>query len=137
MINMKEIKVVAAVIHNPSKTEVFATRRGYGEFECLWEFPGGKIELNETPQQALIREIKEELAVDILVNEFITTVIHDYPTFRLIMDCFWCEIVNGNITLIEASSAKWLAKNELDTVNWLEADRKLLPLIYKGLKEET
>ena len=134
---MKEIRVVAAIIHNPSKTKVFATKRGYGEFEGLWEFPGGKIELNETPQQALIREIKEELAVDISVSEFVATIIHDYPTFRLVMDCFWCEIVNGDITLIEASSAKWLSKNELDTVNWLEADRKLLPLIYKGLKEET
>lgn len=131
---MKEIKVVASVIHNSSKTKVLATMRGYGEFEGLWEFPGGKIEFNETSQQALTREIKEELAVDIIVNDFITTIEYDYPTFHLSMDCFWCEIVDGKITLVEANEAKWLSKNELDTVDWLEADKKLLPLISKGLK---
>lgn len=128
---MKIIKVVVAVICDSlqMKSKILTTMRGYGEFKGLWEFPGGKIELNETPQQALVREIKEELAVDITVGDFITTIEYDYPTFHLSMDCFWCEIINGDITLVEANEAKWLSKSELIAVDWLEADKKLLPII--------
>ncbi len=123
--------VVAAVIRNSEK--VFATSRGYGEFKGKWEFPGGKIEKDETPQQALIREIKEELNITIKVKKFITTLEYDYPSFHLSMDCFWAEIISGELILKEAEASKWLVVNELDSVQWLPADIKILPIIKKVL----
>lgn len=126
---MKTIRVVAAAIRREDK--IFATARGYGEFKGKWEFPGGKIEPGETPQQALVREIKEELSVKIAVGELIDTVEYDYPTFHLSMDCFWCEVVDGEIILKEAEAAKWLSKDELHSVNWLPADRLLIEKMQK------
>lgn len=117
---MKIIRVVAAIIIDDGK--VFATQRGYGEFKDGWEFPGGKIEVDETPQEALIREIKEELEVEIKVGSLIDTVEYDYPTFHLSMDCFFAEIVSGDMVLKEHEAAKWLIKEELDSVEWLPAD---------------
>ena len=104
----KNIKVVAAVIKNGNK--IYATQRGYGEFKGGWEFPGGKIEQGETSQEALVREIEEELETKIKVNDLIDTIKYDYPTFHLSMECFWCEIVKGNLVLLEAEAAKWLTK---------------------------
>lgn len=121
---MKTVRVVAAVIRDGDK--IFATARGYGEFKGGWEFPGGKIEPGETPQQALMREIKEELDTEICVGELIDTVEYDYPNFHLSMDCFWCGIVSGDLTLKEAEAARWLTKDTLDDVNWLPADRGLV-----------
>ena len=125
---MKTIKVVAAVICDSfeNKTKIFATARGYGEFKGQWEFPGGKVEAGETPQQALIREIKEELDVKIKVGELIDTIEYDYPTFHLSMDCFWAEVVAGHLELKEAEAAKWLTKAQLDSVAWLPADVTLI-----------
>lgn len=123
----KTVRVVAAVIREDGK--IFATARGYGEFKGLWEFPGGKIEDEETPQQALIREIKEELTATIKVGDLITTIEYDYPTFHLSMDCFWAEIAEGKLQLKEAEAAKWLERDEFDTVNWLPADRELIKKI--------
>ncbi len=121
---MKTIKVVAAVIREGNR--IFATERGYGEFKGLWEFPGGKIESGEMPQQALKREIKEELEVEIKVNDLIDTIEYDYPDFRLSMDCFWCEIVSGDLVLKEAEAAKWLTDETIDSVTWLSADAVLI-----------
>lgn len=125
---MKTIKVAAAVICDSLKntTKIFATARGYGEFKGHWEFPGGKLEAGETPQQALMREIQEELEVKIKVCELIDTIEYDYPTFHLSMDCFWCVIVDGTIVLKEAETARWLGKDELSSVDWLPADAKLI-----------
>jgi 8-oxo-dGTP diphosphatase len=133
---MKTIKVVAAVICDPSdkKQKIFATARGYGEFKGRWEFPGGKVEAGETPQQALVREIQEELATKIRVGELITTIEYDYPTFHLSMDCFWCEVVEGELKLLEAEDAKWLTKDELYSVKWLPADIKLIAEIEKSME---
>lgn len=111
MDNMKTIRVVAAVIRQGDR--IFATARGYGEFKGQWEFPGGKIEAGETPQQALIREIKEELDVMVSVGDLIDTIEYDYPTFHLSMDCFWCEITDGELKLLEAESARWLTRENL------------------------
>lgn len=124
---MKTIKVVAAVIR--SNGRIFATQRGYGEFKDGWDFPGGKIEAGETPQQALVREIKEELDTEIKVGELIDTVEYDYPGFHLSMDCFWAEIISGSLVLKEHEAAKWLAADELDTMDWLPADRDLIKRI--------
>ncbi len=128
---MKTIEVAAAVIVDSFEniTEVFATERGYGEFKGQWEFPGGKIEVGETPQQALIREIQEELTVKIKVGKLIDTIEYDYPKFHLNMKCFLCVIVDGDIILKEAEDSKWLNKDELYGVNWLPADIKLIDKI--------
>lgn len=128
---MKTIKVVAAVICDSlqTKTRIFATARGYGEFKGQWEFPGGKIEPGETPQQALKREIKEELDTTIRVGELIDTLEYDYPDFHLSMDCFWCEVIEGELVLLEAQDARWLTKDELDSVKWLPADLGLVEKI--------
>lgn len=122
---MKTVRVVAAVIKaNKENGEpiIFATQRGYGEFKDGWEFPGGKIEAGETPQEALKREIQEELDTEISVGEPIVAVEYDYPTFHLSMDCFWAEVVSGDLVLREHEAAKWLTKAELDSVEWLPAD---------------
>lgn len=131
---MKTIRVVAAVIlrQNIGKDEIFATQRGYGEFEGGWEFPGGKIESGETPQEALVREIKEELDADILVGDLIATVEYDYPNFHLSMDCFWCRLQSNHVELNEHEDAKWLSKEELDSVEWLPADVTLVEKISQG-----
>lgn len=123
---MKTIEVVAAVITYGNK--IFATQRGYGEFKDGWEFPGGKMEPGETPQQALVREIREELDTMIEVGELVDTVEYDYPKFHLTMHCFLCTIKSGDLVLKEHEAAKWLTKDELDSVDWLPAD---LELIYK------
>lgn len=127
----KYIRVVAAVIREKTESTVriFATARGYGEYKGWWEFPGGKIEAEETPQQALVREIKEELTADIKVGDLIHTIEYDYPEFHLSMDCFWAEIVSGQLVLKEAEAARWLGKNELDAVKWLPADLELVEKI--------
>ena len=117
---MKTIRVVAAIIIHEDK--VFATQRGYGEFKGGWEFPGGKIEEGETPQEALVREIKEELNVEIEIRELLDVVEYDYPNFHLSMDCFICKIKSGELVLNEHEAAKWLTKETLDSVEWLPAD---------------
>lgn len=124
---MKTIRVVAAVIRDQDK--IFATARGYGELKGGWEFPGGKIEQGETSQEALKREILEELDVEISVGELIDTIEYDYPSFHLSMECFWCTIVKGNIVLKQAEDAKWLSKDELNSVAWLPADISLIEKI--------
>lgn len=128
---MKTIRVVAAVIKNENK--IFATARGYGEFKGQWEFPGGKIEAGETPQEALVREIKEELETTIQVGDLIDTIEYDYPTFHLSMDCYWCDVVEGELKLLEAETARWLSKEELYDVKWLPADILLIEKIMKNL----
>ena len=130
-IDRKTIYVVAAVIRDENK--IFTTQRGYGDFKGYWEFPGGKIEEGETPQEALIREIKEELETEIAVLELIDTIEYDYPKFHLSMDCFWAEIVSGDLTLKEHEAAKWLSKDELDSVEWLPADIALIEKIKQYL----
>ena len=135
---MKTIRVVAAVIravNNENKPVIFATQRGYGEFKGGWEFPGGKIESGETPQQALKREIMEELDTEIAVGELIDTIEYDYPNFHLSMDCFWCEVIHGELILKEAEDAKWLTKEHLADVEWLPADVTLIEKIGEALYE--
>lgn len=117
---MKTIKVVAAVIK--SNDEIFVTQRGYGEFKDGWEFPGGKVEKGETKEEALIREIKEELDTVIKVDSYLDTIEYDYPDFHLSMDCFVCSIVEGHLVLKEHEDSKWIKKEEIDTLNWLPAD---------------
>ena len=130
----KVVRVVAAVIKNDEENKVFATARGYGKYKGWWEFPGGKIEEGETPQQALVREIREELSVDIEVGDLIGTVEYDYPDFHLSMDCFYAKIVAGSIELKEAEDAKWLTYDQLDDVKWLPADKELIDMM-KNLKQ--
>lgn len=131
---MKTVRVVAAVIKSVNEmgdTIIFSTQRGYGEFKGGWEFPGGKIEKGETPQEALKREIMEELDTEIIVGELIDTIEYDYPTFHLSMDCFLAEIVNGILVLKEAEAARWLTKEQLYSVDWLPADLTIIEKIQE------
>ena len=132
---MKTVRVVAAVICDSlnKKTKIYATARGYGEYKGWWEFPGGKIENAETPEEALVREIREELTAEISVGELIKTVEYDYPTFHLSMDCFWAEVISGQLELKEAEAARWLRKEELLDVKWLPADLELIDLIKASI----
>ena len=133
---MKTVKVVAAVItasNENGEKIIFATQRGYGEFKDGWEFPGGKVEPGETPQVALKREIMEELETEIEVGDLIETIEYDYPTFHLSMDCFWAEIVKGDLVLREHEAAKWLTKEQLESVDWLTADLGLVEKVRVGM----
>lgn len=133
---MKTVKVVAAVItacNENGEKIIFATQRGYGEFKDGWEFPGGKVEPGETPQEALKREIMEELETEIKVGDLIETIEYDYPTFHLSMDCFWAEIVKGDFVLREHEAAKWLTKEQLGSVDWLPADLGLVEKVRVGM----
>ena len=129
----KNIHVVAALIRKDD--EVFGTQRGYGNYKDWWEFPGGKVETGETPEQALAREIREELAVDISVDKYLTTVEYEYPEFHLSMACYWCSVKEGNLTLLEHEASRWLPLNNLRQVNWLPADVLVIEEIEKNMKE--
>ncbi len=131
---MKTTKVVAAIIVNGGK--IFATQRGYGEFKGGWEFPGGKVEPGEKPEEAIVREIREELDTEIEVGQQIDTVEYDYPKFHLSMDCFICTVKSGDLLLKEAEDARWLTADTLDSVGWLPADRLLIPKLKKYLQTE-
>ena len=133
---MKTVNVVAAVIcdNYEHKTTVFATQRGYGDFKDGWEFPGGKIEEGETPQQALVREIKEELATDIEVHDLIDVIDYDYEAFHLHMHCFWATVQKGHLSLLEHEAAKWVTRDDIGDVNWLPADEGLISKITEYLK---
>ena len=134
---MKTIRVVAAVIkavNENGEPIIFATQRGYGEFKGGWEFPGGKIEAGETSQEALKREIMEELDTEISVGTLIDTIEYDYPEFRLSMDCFWCKIISGDLVLKEHEAARWLTKNQLRDVEWLPADITLIGKIREEMQ---
>lgn len=128
---MKEIHVVAAIIHQDQT--ILATQRGYGDYKGYYEFPGGKIEQGETKHQALIREIQEELEVEIEVGEHFKYVEYDYPKFHLKMDCYLCTIKHGNIHLLEHLDAKWVSKDQLDSLKWLEADKEIIELLKRRL----
>lgn len=133
---MKTIRVVAAVIrakNQDGNPMIFATQRGYGDLKDGWEFPGGKIEAGETPQEALQREIQEELDTKITVGELIDTIEYQYPTFHLSMDCYWCEIITGDLVLKEHEAAKWLTREQLGDVDWLPADMKLIGKLQEQL----
>lgn len=121
---MKTIEVVAAIIMDHEK--IFATQRGYGEFQEGWEFPGGKVEAGETKEEALVREIKEELQVDISIHQFFMTVEYDYPNFHLTMHCYLCKLLRGEFKLMEHKAARWLKREDLDSVSWLAADWKII-----------
>ena len=129
---MKSIRVVAAVIRDNDR--IFATQRGYGNYKGWWEFPGGKIEAGETPQEALKREIREELDTLVEVGNLIACVEYDYPEFHLSMDCFWCTVLEGNLHLNEAEDARWLTKENLMSVKWLPADLEVLEVISKSIQ---
>lgn len=120
----KQVKVAAAIIRD--KNRIFATQRGYGRFKDGWEFPGGKIEKGESPRQALIREIREELDTEISVGELFDTVEYDYPDFHLSMECYFCEVLRGELVLLEHEAARWLTKDTIDSVDWLPADVDLI-----------
>lgn len=128
---MKTVNVVAAVIRDGNK--IFATQRGYGEFKDGWEFPGGKVEEGETPQEALKREIEEELETEIEVGDYLTTIEHDYPKFHLSMKCYWARIIEGKPVLLEHEAARWLSRDELDSVAWLPADVTIIELVKQAL----
>ena len=129
---MKTVRVAAAVIRNGGR--IFATQRGYGEFKDCWEFPGGKIEPGETPQEALAREIREELDADITVGQLIETVEYDYPEFHLSMDCFWCGLNSQELVLREHKDARWLTADDLYSVDWLPADIGIIGKIKQALE---
>ena len=133
---MKVVNVVAAIITAEDKEGqriVFATQRGYGDMKGGWEFPGGKVEAGETPEQALAREIREELDTEIEVGEYLDTIEYDYPTFHLSMRCYWCTVKSGDLVLKEHEAAKWLTKDTLDSVEWLSADITIIDKIRAGL----
>lgn len=123
----KNIEVVAAIICDGNK--IFATQRGYGEWKDWWEFPGGKMETGETPEEALRREIREELAIEISVGELLTTIDYDYPKFHLTMHCYICKVIDGNLTLLEHEDARWLTYDSLNTVKWLPADLQIINIL--------
>ena len=127
---MKQIEVVAAIIHD-DEGRIFATQRGYGDYKDGWEFPGGKMEPGESPEEALKREIWEELETRIQVDRLVTTVERDYPTFHITMHCFWCSIESGSLVLKEHEAARWLSKDELDSVDWLPADKVVVEELKK------
>ncbi len=127
---MKTVNVVAAIIIKDDK--VFATQRGYGEFKDGWEFPGGKVEPQETPEAAIVREIQEELDTEIRVDSYLTYVEYDYPTFHLSMQCFICSVISGSLTLLEHENAKWLTREELYSVSWLPADIKVVEALQNN-----
>lgn len=127
---MNQIEVVAAIIHD-ADNRIFATQRGYGEWEGWWEFPGGKMEAGESREEALRREIWEELETHIAIERLVTTVEYDYPKFHLTMHCFWCRVEDGSLTLKEHEAARWLGKNELDSVQWLPADLDVVEKLKK------
>ena len=133
---MKTVRVTAAVICDSlrEKKKIFATARGYGEYRHGWEFPGGKIETGETPEEALAREIREELETEIRVGDLIETVEYDYPEFHLSMDCFWCEVISGELKLKEAEDSRWLTADELRSVNWLPADLSIIDKIENQMR---
>ncbi len=131
---MKTVNVVAAIIRNNDK--IFATQRGYGEFKDGWEFPGGKVEDGETPEQALKREIEEELNTEIEVGDYLTTIEYDYSKFHLSMRCYWARIIEGRPVLLEHEAARWLLADELDSVEWLPADITIIDLIKEKLKQQ-
>ena len=129
---MKQIEVVAAIIRKDDK--IFATQRGYGEWKDWWEFPGGKLEAGETPEEALKREIHEELSAEISVDEFLCTVEYDYPQFHLTMHCYLCSLMTDSLHLNEHEAARWLSKDELDSVKWLPADVKVVELLKSRIQ---
>ena len=131
---MKTVNVAAAVIRDGSR--IFATQRGYGDYKDGWEFPGGKIEPGETPRQALVREIREELDTEIQVGDCLATVEYDYPLFHLSMQCFWCTITEGTPVLKEHEAARWLPRKDLYSLRWLPADLEILPEIEKQLQAD-
>ena len=131
MKQMKRIEVVAAIIRRGDR--IFATQRGYGEFEGWWEFPGGKMEVGETREEALVREIREELSAEIVIDKYLTTVEWDYPLFHLTLHCFLCSLVSESMHLNEHEAARWLTADELHSVRWLPADEGILPLIIQEL----
>ena len=132
---MKTIEVVAAILRKGER--VFATQRGYGDWKDLWEFPGGKIEPGEGPEEALVREIREELGAQIAVESYLTTIDYDYPAFHLHMGCYLCRVTGGELTLKEHEAARWLSRDELDAVAWLPADRTIIELLKKELRDTT
>ncbi|MBQ2382259.1 MAG: (deoxy)nucleoside triphosphate pyrophosphohydrolase [Succinivibrio sp.] len=132
---MKTINVVAAIILKDNK--IFATQRGYGEFKGGWEFPGGKVEEGESPEKAIVREIKEELDTSIEVNEYFDTVEYDYPTFHLSMKCYICSVLEGKLELLEHEASKWLDKDTLESVDWLPADLGLVDKLKSYLKKNS
>ena len=131
MTSRKSIEVVAAIIRRGA--QIFATQRGYGDWKDWWEFPGGKMEPGETPREALVREIREELDAEVCVGELLKTVEWDYPAFHLTLHCYWCSLASEEMHLLEHESARWLDADDLDSVRWLPADEQLLPLIRKEL----
>lgn len=128
---MKTVKVVAAIIEHDGK--IFATQRGYGEFKDGWEFPGGKVEPGETPEQAIVREIREELTAEIEVDRYLDTIEYDYPKFHLSMQCFICHVKSGHLQLLEHEAARWVTKDQLDQVPWLPADLTIIEKVKQIL----